>query len=348
MELRTDKRTIEYVYFFVVLAVSGYLVWQLVAPVISAVALAAIVATICYPMYERLLPRMPRKSPTLAALVSLLIVLIVIVIPLVLLSSLLLREAISIYTLFSQGDRLSIVEPLNQLNRAVQTFIPTFSIDAVSVVQQAAQFFVNNLVSIFAGTASTIFLFFIALIAVFYFFRDGRYFTAYLVSMSPLSDDNDTLILEKLARAVRSVALGSVFVAIIQGILTAIGLSLFGFDRAILWGVVASVGALVPSVGTSVVFIPSVIYLFMTGQTMSALGVALWGLLAVGLIDNLLGPYLMSRGNHMHPLVLLLSVLGGVALFGPIGFVLGPVVMSLFLVLLELYSTHFLDKENPV
>lgn len=105
-------------------------------------------------------------------------------------------------------------------------------------------------------------------------------------------------------------------------------------------GSIASFGALIPSVGTSIIFVPAVLYLIFQGNIVFAVGLTIWGMLAVGLIDNLLGPYLMSRGNTLHPFLVLLSVLGGISLFGPIGFIIGPVVVSLLMVLLELYTLH--------
>ena len=129
-------------------------------------------------------------------------------------------------------------------------------------------------------------------------------------------------------------------VALIQGCLTGVGLWLFGFENTFIWGVLAAFGALIPSVGTTLVLVPAVLYLFFTGDTVAALGLIAWGVVAVGTIDNILGPYLMGRGNSIHPLLVLLSVLGGISVFGFIGFLLGPIVVSLFLVLLELYSSH--------
>jgi len=108
----------------------------------------------------------------------------------------------------------------------------------------------------------------------------------------------------------------------------------------VLWGVIAAFGALIPGVGTTIVLVPAVLYLLWTSQYLFALGLFIWGTAAVGLIDNLLGPYLISRGNNLHPYMILLSVLGGVLAFGPIGFVVGPVLLSLFLVLIELYLVH--------
>ncbi|MCF7815503.1 MAG: AI-2E family transporter [Candidatus Pacebacteria bacterium] len=336
----SSRKFLEHTFFFVVLFASGYLVWKLFSPFMGAIALAAIIVTICYPLYERIIHVIPNHSTTLAALLSLVMIVVVIFLPLIFLASFILREALSIYELVNVSSSVSFLGFLSQAELFLQKIIPTFTFGTTDVVQQAASFVASNLVSIFAGTASTIFLFFITLVAAYYFFRDGKVFTTYLVYLSPLKDIDDELILRRLAVAVRSVALGSVFIAIVQGVLTAVGLSIFGFDRAILWGCIAAFGALIPGVGTTIVFVPSIIYLFATGEHLSAVALALWGALAVGLIDNLLGPYVMSRGNKVHPFLLLMSVLGGIVLFGPVGFIIGPVILSLFLVFLELYNVH--------
>lgn len=333
-----SRQLIEQVFFFGLLAIAAVLVWRLVAPFMGALALAAIIVTICYPMYERIIRITPNKNKTAASLLSVFAVILIVVIPLTILGTFLLREAVSVYSLVNSSSQVSLTQSIDSIESFGQQFIPGFSLNIADFVQQVATFIAGHLVSIFAGTASTIFLFFLALIASFYFFRDGKEFTQYLVEVSPLKEHQDQLILKRLALAVRAVALGTVLVALIQGVLTGIGLSLFGFDRAILWGSIAAIGALIPGVGTMVVFVPSVIYLIAVGEPLLASGVALWGALAVGLIDNLLGPYLMSRGNPLHPFVILISVLGGIALFGPIGFILGPVIISLFVVLIELYA----------
>ena len=102
-----------------------------------------------------------------------------------------------------------------------------------------------------------------------------------------------------------------------------------------------------PGVGTTIVTVPAIVYLFVTGDMINAIGLTIWSTLIVGLVDNLIGPYLISRGNNMHPFIILISVLGGIALFGPIGFVIGPVVVTLFLVLLEIYN-QYIVKEGRV
>lgn len=336
----TTQKLVEHIFFFGILGASAYLVWSLLMPFVGALALAAIVVVVCYPIHERILLKTPRRNPTLAAFISLAFVLTVVVLPLGVLASLILHEAVSVYALINASNNVDFLNSIASVEQVVQKVIPNFTLDVTTMIQQAATFIVNHFVTIFTATASTLFLFFISLLAAFYFFRDGRYFTTYLIKLSPLRDSYDEKIIARLARAVRAVALGTVLVAMVQGILTAVGLTLFGFDRAILWGCVAAIGALVPGVGTAIVFIPAVTYLLIMGAQLPALFLAIWGMLAVGLIDNFLGPYVMGRGNKMHPFLVLLAVLGGIAFFGPLGFILGPVILSLFLVLLEIYHTH--------
>ncbi|MCA9364049.1 AI-2E family transporter [Candidatus Kaiserbacteria bacterium] len=335
-----SNKLVEHVFFFGLLAGVAFLLWKIISPFAATLAFAAILVTICFPIYEQILKRIPKHNTSIAATLSVLVVIAIVVAPLTLLGSVLLKEAVSIYTMFNVGNQMSLQNSVAIVEQFFSNSVPGFSIDIGGYVSQVAASTVQNIGGIFAGTASTIFLFFISLVSTFYFFRDGKIFTSMLVRISPLPDNQDEKILGRLATAVRSVAVGSVLVALIQGCLTGLGLWIFGFDRAILWGSIAAIGALVPGVGTVVVFIPAVLFSIVTGSYVTAIGVALWGALAVGFIDNLLGPYLMSRGNKMHPFLILLSVLGGMLLFGPIGFIIGPVVTSLFIVLLELYSMH--------
>lgn len=334
-------RLVEHLFFFGLLGVVTYVMWQIIAPFIGALALAAILATISYPLYMWVLRHVaPKHSRSIAALLSILLVTVVVLVPISFVVYLLFAETLAFYTSISTGSALSLERTLFDIESFVQRFAPGFSVDLAAYTEQAASWVVRNIQSIFTGAVSTFFLLFLSFIALFYFFKDGKEFTKQLVYLSPLPDDDDEIILRRLAQAVRSVILGALAVAVIQGIITGIGLTIFGFEQAILLGAVAAIGALVPAIGTSIVFVPTVTFLALTGDYWSAAGLALWGMLAVGLIDNLLGPYLISRNAPLHPFLILLSVLGGIVFFGPIGFILGPVTLSLFNVLLELYSTH--------
>lgn len=340
-------RAVEYTFFFGLLFLAGYMVWLIMAPFIAALALSVIIVTICNPIYSRIKKRVPRQNKSVAAFISTMFVTLVIVIPLILMSSLIVREVVAFYQDVSAGD-LQIQEQLTALQTRLQYLMPGLELDLAGQIRTSAEWFTGNLGAIFAGTLSTIFAFFIALIGAFYFFRDGRELLELLIKVSPLPDQEDRIIFARLAKAVRAVATGTVLVALIQGSLVTIGFTLFGLgERAILWGAVASLGALIPGIGTTVVTAPAIIYLFFTGDMTNAVALLIWSMLIVGLVDNLIGPYLISRGNNLHPFIILISVLGGISLVGPIGFVIGPVIVTLFIVLLEIYNQYIVN-EKPI
>jgi len=341
------NRIVEYSFFFILLGLSGYMVWLIAAPFISALALSAIIVTICYPLYKRIRKITPKKNKSLAAFVTTVLVFAGIIIPIVTLSSLVVGEVVSFYQELNEGRELSIESYINEAEKHVQGLLPGFDLNLTEQLKQLFEWFAGNLTQIFASTLSTIFVFVISLVGSFYFFRDGREFIELLIKISPLPEKEDQVILKRMAQAVRSVATGTLLVAIIQGILVSVGLAFVGVDNVILWGSIAAVSAVIPGVGTSLVTFPTIFWLLYTGQYVPAIALAVWAAFVVGLVDNILGPYLMSRGNKMHPFIILISVLGGLSLFGPIGFIVGPMVVALFLVLLEIYS-QYIAEEKPV
>ena len=187
---------------------------------------------------------------------------------------------------------------------------------------------------------------FISLIGAFYFFKDGKRLLDFITKISPLPDKEDQIIFSRLAKAMRAVTIGVVLVSLIQGILAAVGFTIFGIERAVLWGAIAAILSMIPGVGTMVIMVPAVIYLFVTGSVVSAVGLTVWAIAVVILVDNILGPQLMSRGHSMHPFLVLLSVLGGISMFGPIGFIVGPVIVTLFIVLLEIYDQYIVKEKK--
>jgi predicted PurR-regulated permease PerM len=334
------NRVVEYTFFFLLLAGSGYLVWRVLSPFIGALALSIIIVTICYPLYEKFLKISYRNSKSIAAGLSTLTVVFIIVLPLVLISSLFVKELANFYQTLSAGQELTVEKYLLDIEIIAQQYIPSFEFNFTEQIRQSAEWLVKNIGAIFAGTVSTIFIVLISLIGSFYFFRDGREFMRLLISISPLLDKDDEIIISKLSKAVRSVVTGVVLIALIQGVLAATGFAIFGIDRAVLWGAVGAILSLIPGVGTLSVMVPGIIYLFFTSTMFNTIGLAIWTLLIVVVVDNILGPQLMSRGNNLHPFIMLTSVLGGISTFGPIGFIIGPVIVTLFISLLEVYNQY--------
>jgi predicted PurR-regulated permease PerM len=333
-------KVVEYVFFFVLLVGAGLLVWQVMAPFATALALSVIIVTICYPLYERVLRLSYKNNTSIAAFITTLIVVFIIILPLVFMTSVFARELVSFYQTLSAGQELTIEKYTETLEQTVQVYIPGFELNLTEHIRQSAEWLVENIGAIFAGTVSTLFVVFIALIGSFYFFRDGREFIKIAIKISPLPDKDDEIIISRLARAVRSVTTGVVLVALIQGVLSAIGFAIFGIERAALWGAFGAILAMMPGVGTFAVMVPGIVFLFLTSSTFNAAGLLVWTILMIVVVDNLLGPHLMSRGNKLHPFIILTSVLGGVSAFGPIGFIVGPVIVTLFVVLLEVYNQY--------
>ena len=178
---------------------------------------------------------------------------------------------------------------------------------------------------------------FVFLIALYCLFKDGDKLKENIISLSPLRDSHDETIFNKIIIAINSVIKGSLSVAIIQGILTSIGFAIFGVPNFILWGSIAAISALIPGIGTAMVILPAIFYLYFIGETFFAIGLLVWGIIAVGLVDNLLGPKLVGKGVKLHSFIILLSILGGIIFFGPLGFLLGPLVVTVLFVLSEVY-----------
>lgn len=334
------EKIIEQVFFYSLLAFAGYIIWQIFSPFLGALILATIIAVVAYPLYEKILRVTPKKSRGFAAFFSVVLIACTIFVPLFFLGYLLFTQALAFYNAMGGSGASEVENSLVALERFIGQFFPGFSLSLGEYAQQASGWVATHVGDIFAGTASTLFSFFITFIALFYMFKDGPWFAERLIKISPLKDVDDNLILSRLTSSVRSVVLGTLAVALIQGILTSIGFTIFGVNQSVLWGSVAAVGALIPGVGTGIVFVAAIVLSLLSGSYGVALGLALWGFFAVGLIDNFLGPYLMSRGAELHSFLVLISVLGGVSLFGPVGILIGPVVLTFFNVLLEIYSGH--------
>lgn len=340
------NRVIEYAFFFILLAVAGYMVWLIAEPFISALALAVIIVTICQPLHSWILKLFPKRK-TLTALLTTLLALVVVVLPVVTISSLVASEVTGVYQNLTANGKLDANETVERFETLVQSVVPGFEISLADQLRSVAEWFTGNITQILAGTVSTIFIFVISLIGAFYFFRDGKDFLQILIKISPLPDKEDTVILQRMAQAIRSVATGTLLIALIQGTLVAIGFSIVGIPNVILWGSVASVLAIIPGVGTGLVTFTAIFWLFYTGQIFFGIILTVWAMFIVGLVDNILGPILMSRGNNLHPFLILIAVLGGIALFGPIGFIVGPMIVTLFVVLLEIYSQYIVKEQLP-
>jgi len=316
------------------------LVFFIFRPFIYTLVLAVILAILFQPVYQKIIGR-TRGRRGLAAFATVLIIIISVFTPLMFLGAQILQEARQLYiVLIENNGKDSVFYIFRDLISGIQEYFPVaqdFSININQYLQQGVGWLIQHLGPVFAGLAKTTINFFIFLFAIYYLLKDGQKLKIALLALSPLSDADNEKISKRLRVAIDSVIKGSFLVAIIQGTMTAIGFLIFGVPNAVLWGTVAAMATFIPGIGTALVTFPAIVFLYFTSGYFPALGLLIWGVTAVGLIDNFLAPRLVSRGTQLNPLIILLSILGGLWFFGPIGFLLGPLTIILFFTLLDIY-----------
>lgn len=327
-------------FLLLLLLILGVLSFFILKPYLSSIFLAGALAIVFSPVYKKILSVV--KFDGFASLISTIFVLLVVLIPLGFFGTLIFNESINLYNAVALSDfnLLGLKDIASSFKINLSKLIPSqyLSLDLGNYLKQALEWLVVNIGEMFSGITRGIFSFIISIFILFYIFKDGSGLKKYLIEHSPLPDSQDIEIFQRVKNSILSVVKGSLFIAIIQGIITAIGFLIFGVPNPALWGGVAALAALIPNFGTSLVIIPAIIYLFLSGSTFSSVGLLIWGVVAVGLVDNFLGPKLMSRGAKIHPILIFLGVIGGVSFLGPIGFIAGPLIFALLFEIIDIYS----------
>lgn len=305
-------------------------------PFLTVLVLGASFAVVLNPVYEWLKKHLFNSS-LLSAILTVLLFIVLVVGPLFLAVSLVFQETQGVLTAnTTSGPFIQAIE------RSVNSVIPeAFHVNGQELLAQATSYISSNVGNVFSATLTTIFSFFLMILAIFYFLKDGGHWRRSLIEFSPLEDKNDSLILDHLKEAINGVVKGYLFIGLLQGILMGIGLAIFGVPNAALWGMIAGIASLIPTIGTALVSIPIIVFLLSTGQAPQALGVGIWAGILVGGVDNLLNPIIVGKKVRVSPLFILFSVLGGIALMGPVGILVGPLVMSLLYSLLVVYRKIF-------
>lgn len=328
------------IYFLLLCIVATFaLVYFIISPFIGPLIVAAIFAFLFQPVYKRILFYL-KNSIKISALITTILAIIIILLPISFIGFQIFKESTQLYTGVIAGDTDFFVESTSTLLNKAKTFLPipeNFQLDFKKYAQNGLEILIQNLGTIFSSVTKSLLNIFVFLMAFYFFLKDGSKLKDYFVRLSPLEDKDDEKIVDRLKLAVSATVKGSLSIGLIQGTLTGIGFMIFGVPNAVLWGTVAALAALIPGVGTSLIIIPAVIFLFVTENSFEGFGLLAWGVIAVGLIDNFLAPRLVGRGMKLHPLLVFISVLGGLAFFGPLGFLLGPLSVSVFLALIDIY-----------
>ncbi len=214
-------------------------------------------------------------------------------------------------------------------------------------VKGAGSLLIDGLAAAGRGTVSFLLQLFIFLYSVFFFQLSGREALDRILYLSPLDAEDEDLIMERFLSVTRATLRGSLLIGGLQGLLAGLGFAAAGVPGAAFWGTIVVVLSVIPGVGAPIVWIPAVAWMVATGSLWAGGLLALWCALVVGSIDNILRPRLVGSDAKMSDLMILISTLGGISLFGPVGFIVGPVVAAIFVTLWGVYGRAFADSLPP-
>ncbi|OGI89514.1 hypothetical protein A2911_01350 [Candidatus Nomurabacteria bacterium RIFCSPLOWO2_01_FULL_40_15] len=336
-----QTKILERYFFFGLLLATLIFSFFLFKPFLIVLVLGISFSIVLFPLYEWF---NKNKLPhSLSALTTLILFIIILCGPLFGIGALVFDQSQDLYRGVISGE--STGQFMESINNSVNKILPSsMTFDVKDRALDFISFIEKNITKIFSTTLSTLFSFLLMLLTIFYFLKDGARWKKALVVLSPLADRDDEKIIDRLALAVNGVIKGYLLVALAQGVLMGLGLALFGVPNPALWGVVAAITSLIPSIGTALVSIPAIIFLFVSGSTSPAIGLLIWAVLVVGLVDNFLSPLFISKKINIPSLLILFSVLGGISMFGPVGILIGPLTISLLYTLISIYRNEF--KQN--
>ena len=336
------------VFLGLVVAVSLAFAW-IVWPLAGAVLWGTIIAILFAPLQRRL-TRAVGERATLAALLTLMIVIVIVILPLIGVAVLLADEASDVYTRLRSGQ-ISVGMYFRQVMDALPAWavslLDRFGLTDIGTIQdrltrallQGSQVIAAHAVSIGQTTFDFIVSLFVMLYLLFFFLRDGEVLSARIAAAVPLRPEQRDALAEKFTVVIRATVKGSIVVAVVQGALGGFIFWVLGIHAPLLWGVVMTVLSLLPAVGAALVWLPVAIYFLATGSVVSGLALTAFGVFVIGLVDNVLRPVLVGKDTRMPDYVVLVATLGGIAVLGINGFVLGPVIAALFIAAWDIFAT---------
>jgi predicted PurR-regulated permease PerM len=335
------------VFLLLVIAVSLAFAWIL-GPYYGSIFWAAVLAIVFAQPYRRLLRSM-RQKRTLAALTAVLIILMIVILPLTLVGAMLVQEGFTVYERIQSGE-LNIGQYFKQVFSAlpqwVTDLLDRFGLTNLGLMQErfssglmkGSQFLAAQALSIGQNTFQFIINLFIVLYLLFFFLRDGDYLSRRIRNAVPLRPEQQRDLFTKFTTVIRATVKGNIVVALVQGALGGLIFWFLGVHAPVLWAVLMAFLSLLPAVGAGLVWLPVAVYFLVTGAVWQGIVLIAFGVLVIGLVDNVLRPVLVGKDTKMPDYVVLIATLGGMAIFGLNGFVIGPVIAAMFMAVWDLFA----------
>lgn len=323
---------------------------QMIKDFLLAVFLAAIFAGMSYPLYRRLRYRLGGRA-NLASIATILMLFLGVVLPLTIFLAFVVSESMALSQSIgewarSEPDRLGQLRAWASRLPMVGGMVPE-SQELVTQLGDLAgrmgPMLAGKLAAVGRGTLSFAFQLFVCLYAMFFFLVDGPSLLRQILYYIPLGAAQEDKLLERFVSVSRATIKGSLLIGMIQGALAGVAFWVADVPAAAFWGTVMVVLSIIPAIGSALVWVPAVVFLAATGNNSSAIGLFVWCAVVVSSVDNFLRPMLVGRDARMSDLMILLSTMGGIVLFGALGFIVGPIIAALFVTVWHIYGNAFED-----
>ncbi len=308
------------------------LTFLVLKPILLSIIMGIILAVVFLPIYTYTLNRVKNKNLN-SALICLLLLLLIFI-PIIFLVPIIIEQSFGVYVASQQIDFTNV------LNSIFPSMSENFSAEIGGVLNEfitsAANSFVNSFSNLVLNFPYFLLQLLIVFATLFFVLRDMDGFTKYIRSILPFSESVENKLFKSSKDITLSVIYGQIFVGALQGLIVGIGFFIFGVPNFLFLTLLAVLAGIFPIIGTTIVWAPVMIFLFIAGNNFQGIGVAAFGLVAL-FIDNVIRPILVSKRARMHPLLILVGMIGGFLLFGVLGFILGPLIIAYSLIILEIY-----------
>lgn len=341
------------------LVFSLYMAYRVFTPFLHTLILSSLVAALFYPLYVRLTAWF-RGRRTVAALAVLVVFVVCVCLPTALFVAGLVGQGVDTLAAVNDWVRNTDFDKLLQqthLDPALAWLhqkAPFLDLDALDIQgsvlalsRKTGQMLVGWGGSLLGNMLILVVHFFFMLFILFFLLKEGGRWIGWIRFLSPLREEQEEIILTSLRTVTKSVLMGGLLIAVLQGLAGGVGLAFAGLP-ALFWGTMMGFASLVPVAGTGLIWIPAVAYLALQAKWWTALGLLLWCALGVTSIDTFLRPYFMSGATGMSTLFIFLSVIGGLQVFGPVGLLYGPLILALAMVMLRMYGEEYQEFLNPM
>lgn len=343
-------------FFLALFLVSCFLLGWLLWPFISVIVLAIVITGVFNPVY-RVLHR--KFNATLSSLITCVIIFFVLFVPVSAFVGILANEA---YDLYLTARDAVVSNPINELLEnskivdKINSILTNFGVKITGdelnrgiaeLGRTVGLFLYGQARSMTANIVNFVVNFFFMLLIVFYLLIDSGRLVSFIIGLSPLPNDQDEKLIQKFKDMAGAILLGNGLGGLIQGTLGGIVFSIFGFNSPFLWGVIMALLAFLPIVGVGAVFLPAALYLILQGRLAAGIFFIIFYIVLSGGIEYLFKPKLVGKRVQMHTLLVFLSIIGGLKLFGILGIIYGPLVVTAFLTLTDIYESSYQAFVEP-